>query len=162
MRPLFSQWITTKLTSSPTFSYSTLISVSTPLQLFLGSPSTAIFADGQIFPLSRSLSLYFCFLLGPLGFLRLVYNAFLWPLLTYASPRWFPFLSVTNITKLERLHRATSRTITGCLSSSPIPLLLSETSLFLHTSHPDSFRHFMSGLFVSQSPFPFQVWPDME
>ena len=41
----------------------------------------------------------------------------------------FPFLSVTNITKLERLHRAASRAITGCLSSSRIPLFFSETSL---------------------------------
>ena len=38
-------------------------------------------------------------------------------------------LSVTNFTKLERLHRAASRAITGCLSSSPIPLLLSKASL---------------------------------
>ena len=51
------------------------------------------------------------------------------PLLTYASPRWFPFPSITNFTKLERLHRAASRAITGCLSSSPIPLLLYEPSL---------------------------------
>ena len=29
---------------------------------------------------------------------------FLWSLLTYASPRWFPFLSATNFTELERLH----------------------------------------------------------
>ena len=34
-----------------------------------------------------------------------------------------------NITKLERLHRAASRTITGCLSSSPILILLCEASL---------------------------------
>ena len=59
----------------------------------------------------------------------LLYKAFLWPLLTYASPRWFPFLSATNSTKLERLHRAVSRAITGCLSSSPIPLLLFEAFL---------------------------------
>ena len=38
-------------------------------------------------------------------------------------------LSITNITKLERLHQAASCTITGCLLSSPIPLLLSEASL---------------------------------
>ena len=50
-------------------------------------------------------------------------------LLTYALPGWFPFLSVTNITKLGRLHRAASRAITDCLSSSPIPLLLSEAFL---------------------------------
>ena len=62
-------------------------------------------------------------------YLSLLYKSFLPFLLTYALPRWFPFLSVTNFTKLERLHRAASRAITGCLSSSPIPLLLSEASL---------------------------------
>ena len=61
--------------------------------------------------------------------LSVLYQAFLQPLLTYASPGWFPFLSVTNITKLERLHRAASRAINGCLSSSPIPLPFSEASL---------------------------------
>ena len=61
--------------------------------------------------------------------LCLLYKSFLRSLLTYASPEWFPFLSATNSTKLERLHRAASRAITGCLSSSPIPLLLSEASL---------------------------------
>ena len=61
--------------------------------------------------------------------LSLLYKSFPWFLLTCASPGWFPFLSGTNITKLERLHRAASRAITGCLLSSPIPLLLSEASL---------------------------------
>ena len=61
--------------------------------------------------------------------LSVLYKSFLRPLLTYALPGWFPFLSATNFTKLERLHRAASRTITGCLSSSPIPLLLTEASL---------------------------------
>ena len=61
--------------------------------------------------------------------LSLLYKSFLRSLLTYASPGWIPFLSATNLTKLERLHQAASRTITGCLSSSPIPLLLSEASL---------------------------------
>ena len=37
--------------------------------------------------------------------------------------------SITNITKLECLHQAASRAIAGCLSSSHIPLLLSEASL---------------------------------
>ena len=60
--------------------------------------------------------------------LSVLYKSFLQPLLTYASPKWFPFLSTTNITKLECLHHAASRAITGCLSSSPIPLL-SEASL---------------------------------
>ena len=61
--------------------------------------------------------------------LSVLYKAFLRSLLTYASPGWFPFLSATNLTKSERLHRAASRAISGCLSSSPIPLLLSEASL---------------------------------
>ena len=61
--------------------------------------------------------------------LSLLYKSFLRPLVTYASPAWFPFLSATNITKLERLHRAVSRTITGCLSLSSIPLFFSKASL---------------------------------
>ena len=61
--------------------------------------------------------------------LSVLYKSFLRSLLTYASPGWFPFLSATNITKLERLHRAASRAINGCLSSSPIPLLLTEATL---------------------------------
>ena len=43
--------------------------------------------------------------------------------------RWFPFLSATNITKLESLHQAASCAISGCPSASPIPLLLFEASL---------------------------------
>ena len=61
--------------------------------------------------------------------LSLLYKFFFRSLLTYASPGWFPFLSATNFTKLERCHRAASRTITGCLSSCPIPLLLSKALL---------------------------------
>ena len=61
--------------------------------------------------------------------LSVLYKSFLRSLLTYASPGWFPFLSATNVTKLERLHRVASRAITGCLSSSPISLLLTEASL---------------------------------
>ena len=61
--------------------------------------------------------------------LSVLYKSFLRSLLTYASPGWFSFLSVINFTKLERLYRAASRAITGCLSSSPIPLLLAEASL---------------------------------
>ena len=43
VRPPSSQWIPTKLTSSPTSSYSALASVLTPIQLFSGSPWTALF-----------------------------------------------------------------------------------------------------------------------
>ena len=43
VRPPSCKWILTKFTSSPTFSYLASASVSIPLQLFLGSPSTALF-----------------------------------------------------------------------------------------------------------------------
>ena len=43
VRPISSEWITTKLTSIPISSCSTPVSVSIPLRLFLGSPSTALF-----------------------------------------------------------------------------------------------------------------------
>ena len=62
-------------------------------------------------------------------FLSLLYKALLQPLFTYASPGWFPFPNATNITKLERLHRAVSPAITGCLLFSPVPLLHSVASL---------------------------------
>ena len=39
------------------------------------------------------------------------------------------FLKRYQYYQMERLHRAASRAITGCLSSSPIPILLSEASL---------------------------------
>ena len=133
MRPLSSQWIPTKKAFCLVFSYLTLLSVSIPLQHFLESTLTALFlsfAEGQVFPLSHGLTLYLCFLMWPSKeFLSLLCEAFLWPLLTYPLLGWFPFLSVNNLTKLECLHRAASRAIPGCLSSSPISLLLSEASL---------------------------------
>ena len=61
--------------------------------------------------------------------LSFLYKAFLRPLLTYALLEWFPFLSVTNFTKLERLHQVARRAFSSCLSSSPILLLLSDTFL---------------------------------
>ena len=82
------------------------------------------------FPRLKALRCIFASSWGPSKeFLSVLYKSFLRLLLTYASPGWFPFLSATNFTKLERLHRADSRAITGWLSSSPIPLLLLETSL---------------------------------
>ena len=79
----------------------------------------------KFFPRLKALRCTY-FLMEPLF---LLYKAFLQPLLTYASRGWFPFLSGTNIIKLKHLHQAASRAITGCLPSSPIPLLLSEASL---------------------------------
>ena len=84
----------------------------------------------KFFPRLKALRCIFASSWGPSKeSLSALYKSFLWPLLTYTSPEWFPFLSATNFTKLECLRRAASRAITGCLSSSLIPLLLSEASL---------------------------------
>ena len=76
--------------------------------------------------------------------LSVLYKSFLRSLLTYASPGWFHFLSATNFTELERLHRAASRAITGCLSSSPYPSTTLRGFSIFPTSHPDSFHSVIS------------------
>ena len=92
-----------------------------------------------------------------------MYKAFLGPLLTCASPRWFPFLSVTNITKLERLPEWL---VTPSPSAYRLSLSHFSSLRLFHLPYespwPISLRHLMSRLFVSQPPFPFQVWPDMK
>ena len=66
---------------------------------------------------------------GPKESLCTLYKTFICPILTYASPGWFPFSSPTHITSVERMHRSSCRVITGCLSSTPIPLLHIEALL---------------------------------
>ena len=138
VRPPPFQWIATKLTSSPTSSYSASASVSIPLQLFLGSPSTALFPFLSMYlrlgpsfshvsrPYAVSLLPHVATLRSPSLFCIKLFSG---PISLMLHPDGFPFLSATNFTKLKRLHRAASCTITGCLSSSPIPLLLTEASL---------------------------------
>ena len=137
VRPPFSQWIPTKLTSSQTFTYSIATSISIPFQPFLGSFSTALSFSKHVsslkakfFPRLKALRCISASSWCPSKeSLSVLYKAFLQPLLTYASPGWFPFLSVTNITKLGHLNRAASCAITSFLSSSPIPLLLFDASV---------------------------------
>ena len=62
--------------------------------------------------------------------LSLLSKSFLWPVLSYALPGWFHFLSVTSITKLERLHRAASHAIIGCLSHRSNATLLNGSSIY--------------------------------
>ena len=65
-------------------------------------------------------------------FLSVLYTSFLRPPLTYASPGWFPFLSATNITKLERLHASTERPAAPSLAASrPPPSLYYSPRLYL-------------------------------
>ena len=53
VRPPSSRWIPTKLTSNPTSSYSAPASILIQLQLFLGSPSTALFPVVNMYLCSR-------------------------------------------------------------------------------------------------------------
>ena len=138
MRPCSSQWIPTKPTSSPISSYSAPASVSTLTPTFLGIifNHTLFFSKHvsslktKFFPPLKALRCITASSWGPSKeSLCILYKAFPRPLLTYASPGWFPFLSAANLTKLDRLHQAPIHAISGCLSSSPIPLLLFEASL---------------------------------
>ena len=109
-----------------------------PTTTFLGVTFNRIFSfskhvsslKAKFFPHLKALRCIFTFSWDPSkGFLSVLYKSFFCSLLTHASPGWFPFLSVTNFTKLEHFHQAASRAITGCLSSSSIPLLLFEACL---------------------------------
>ena len=131
MRPPSSQWIPTKLTSGPSCSYSAPASVSIQLQTFLGATfdRTLSFSKhvsslkAKFFPRLKALRCISASSWGPSKeSLSLLYKVF------SLAPSQLR-ISATNLTKLERLHRAASRAITGCLSSSSIPLLLSEASL---------------------------------
>ena len=84
----------------------------------------------QILSTPQSPSLHrHCLLGSHKRILSLLYKAFVRPVLTYASPRWFPFLCNTATNHLEVLHRAACRVITGCLSSTHFSLLLVEAQL---------------------------------
>ena len=72
--------------------------------------------------------------------------------------RLFFFLSFTNITKLERHHRAVSLVISGCLSSSSIPFFLSEATIPpLRVTLTHFALSFYERTLRSQPPFSFQV-----
>ena len=138
VRPLSFQWISTKLTFSPTpFLLNSRLRFN-PTPTFLGVTFDRILSfpkhvsslKAKLFPRLKAVRcIYASSWDPPKESFSLLYEAFLWPLLTYFLIGWFPFLCVTNITELERLHRAASRAISSCLSSSPIPLLLSKASL---------------------------------
>ena len=92
VRPPFSQWIPTKLTSSSTSFYSAPASVSIPLQLVLGSRLTALsFSEhvsslkAKFFPRLKALRYIFASSWGPSKeSLSLLSKAFVGPLLTYS------------------------------------------------------------------------------
>ena len=96
--------------SHPTFAFKPLISILPALYLLPLHPHRC--------SMLLAVSLHSCFLL------QLILSRFFNRMLGVSKPG-----APINITKLEHLHRAASRTISSCLLSSPIPLLLSEASL---------------------------------
>ena len=61
--------------------------------------------------------------------LSTLYVAFCRSVLTYAAPAWFPFSSPSHLNPLYSLHLSGCRAVTGCFSSTPSSLLLSEAGL---------------------------------
>jgi len=61
------------------------------------------------------------------GFLFQLYKAYIRPILSYASPGWYPFLCDTLKKDLEVYHRRACRVISGSHASTPVPLLLLES-----------------------------------
>ena len=138
VRPPSSQWIPYQANLQPNLFISRLRFNLTPTFLGVIFDRTISFfkhvssLKAKFFPRLKALRCISASSWGPSKeSLSVRYKAYFRPLLIYTSSGCFPFLSVTNITKLERLHRAASRAITGCLSSSPIPLFLSEVFLSL-------------------------------
>ena len=141
-------WIPTKLTSSPTSSYSTFISVSISLQLSLGSPSTAPFAfrkhvsslKANFFPRLKAFRCISASSWDPSKQrLSLLYKAFL------PSHKCFTrmvsiFLALPTLPNrnafTERLSLAASRP--------PLTHFSSLRHLYHPTSHPHSFRPVIS------------------
>jgi len=56
-----------------------------------------------------------------------LYKASIRPVLSYVFPEWYPFLCDTPKKELEVHHRSACRVISGCLVSTPAPLLLLES-----------------------------------
>ena len=152
VRPPSSQWIPTKLTSSPISSYSAPASVSIQFQLFLGSPSTALFSfskhvsllKAKFFPRLRALCCISASSWGPSKeSLSVLYKAFLWTLLTYASSGWFPF------PKRYEFHQIGTPPPSGQSRHHRLPLVVPYPSASLRglstspSSHPDSFHFFI-------------------
>ena len=151
MRPPSFQWIPTKLTSSPISSYSAPRLRFNPTPTFLGVTfdRTLSFSKhvsslkAKFFPRLKALRCISAFSWGPSKeSLSLLYKAFLRPLLTYASPGWFPFL------KRHQFHQIGTPPPSGQSRHHRLPLVLpypSTTHRGLSTSptsHPDSLHSF--------------------
>ena len=86
--------------------------------------------------------------------------AFVRPVLTYASPGWYPFLCNTATNHLEVLHKAACRVITGCLSSTLFSLLLLQAQLhpLKPTLEHQALSSFERALRLPQTSPAFMPW----
>ena len=119
-----------------------------------------MFALGQVLPSFQGLILYLCFPLGSLqGVPFSSVQSFSHVHFFVIHLNDFPFFRTT---KLERLHRASSRVITGVFCSRQA-LSFFGGVLTLTAIHSDSLSpsYHRSGPFVFQPPFPFLVWSNL-
>ena len=146
------QWIPTKLTSSPTSSYSALASVLIPLQPFSGSPSTvlylflnmySIFAECQFFPRLKALRCISASSWGPSKeSLSVLYKIF-------SSVRFhLRFTRMVSFPKRYQFHQIGRPPPSGQSRHHRLPLVLPYPSTTHRdfftspTSHSDSFHSF--------------------
>ena len=91
VRPPSSQWIPTKLTSSPTSSYSVAAFLGVTFERTLFFSKHVSLLKAKFFPRLKALRCISAASWGPSKeSLSVLYTAFLRPVLTYASPGWFP------------------------------------------------------------------------
>ena len=133
-RSPYFNWLPTK----PTSSYSIPCSVSNHSNFSWGHLRPQSFFSKHVFTLKTKffpcLKVLRCISASSCSpskeFLSLLYKAFLWLFLIYASPGWFPFFGVTNITKLnaftEQLVASSPAT-----SRPPLSLFFSLRRLYL-------------------------------
>ena len=168
-----SQCISTNLASIPTSSYSAPASVSIQLQSLLGSPSTALFPffkhvsslKAKFFPRLKAFRCISASSWGPSKeSFSLQYKGF------SSAPSHVCFTRMVSFPKRYQFHQIGMPPPSGQSNHHRLPLVLPYPHFFslrllilpYESLWPISLFHLMSGLFVSQPPFPFQVWADVK
>ena len=73
----------------------------------------------------------------PKDSLRMMYNSFARNKMDYASPAWQPWLSDSNMLKLESVQNRALRLITGQFKSTPVEALRAEAEVPSYKTHSD-------------------------
>ena len=151
VRPRSSQWIPTKLTSSPISFYSASASVSIPLQLFLGSPSIALFSFLNMYlrwrPNSSHVSRPYAVSLLPHG--APLKSPSMFCINFFSAPSHQRFTRMVSLSKRYQYHQIGTPPPSGQSRHHRLPLVVPYPTSILRgfvtspTSHPDSFRSFI-------------------